>query len=108
MKGASLFFVDYLVQDPRTGKLVSGPSNSPEQGGLVMGPTMDHQIIRDLFANTAAAAETLGVDKAFAAQLHTLRAQIAPNQIGQHGQLQEWLEDKDDRCFPFERIIQIS
>jgi alpha-L-fucosidase 2 len=28
--------------------------------------------------------------------LTTLRAQIAPNQIGQYGQLQEWMEDKDD------------
>ncbi len=56
MKGASQFFVDYLVKDPLTGYLISGPSNSPEQGGLVMGPTMDHEIIRSLFANTAAAA----------------------------------------------------
>ena len=96
LKEASLFFVDYLVKDPKTGKLVSGPSNSPEQGGLVMGPTMDHQIIRDLLANTAASADALGVDQAFAAQLRTVRAEIAPNQIGQHGQLQEWMEDKDD------------
>ena len=54
MKDAALFFVDYLAKDPNTGKLISGPSNSPEQGGLVMGPAMDHQIIRALFANTAA------------------------------------------------------
>ena len=96
MKEAALFFVDYLVKDPKTGYLISGPSNSPEQGGLVMGPTMDHQIIRDLFANTAAAAAMLGQDKELAVQLLSLRKQIAPNQIGQHGQLQEWLEDKDD------------
>ena len=96
MKEASLFFVDYLVPDPRTGLLVSGPSNSPEQGGLVMGPAMDHQIIRHLFDNTAAAAAVLGVDRAFAAQLTELRQRIAPDQIGRHGQLQEWLEDKDD------------
>lgn len=96
MKGAALFFVDYLVRDPITGKLISGPSNSPEQGGLVMGPTMDHEIIRALFANTAAAARALGKDEAFAAQLDALRRDIMPNQIGQHGQLQEWVEDKDD------------
>ena len=59
MKGASEFFLDFLVKDPRTGYLISGPSNSPEQGGLVMGPTMDHEIIRSLFANTAAAAAML-------------------------------------------------
>jgi alpha-L-fucosidase 2 len=96
MQQAALFFVDYLVRDPKTGWLISGPSNSPENGGLVMGPTMDHQIIRDLFANTAAAADVLGVDQQLAAQLRALRTQIAPNQIGRYGQLQEWLEDKDN------------
>jgi alpha-L-fucosidase 2 len=96
MKGASEFFLDYLVKDPRTGLLISGPSNSPEQGGLVMGPTMDHEIIRSLFANTAAAARALDIDADFAAKLDETRKQIAPHHIGKHGQLQEWLEDKDD------------
>ncbi|TWT97679.1 hypothetical protein Pla108_18310 [Botrimarina colliarenosi] len=98
MKGAAEFFAAYLVEDPRNenGWLISGPSNSPEQGGLVMGPTMDHQIVRDLFANTIEAAERLGVDEDFRRQLAELRARIAPNQVGQHGQLQEWLEDRDD------------
>jgi alpha-L-fucosidase 2 len=57
---------------------------------------MDHQIIRYLFASTAQAARVLGVDEEFAAKLDTLRRRIAPNQIGKYGQLQEWLEDKDD------------
>ena len=96
LKGAATFFVDFLVKDPKTGRLISGPSNSPEQGGLVMGPTMDHQIIRNLFADTAEAARVLGVDRDFAARLDEMRKAIAPNQIGKHGQLQEWLEDKDD------------
>ncbi len=98
MKGASEFFADYLVEDPRQHSkgLISGPSNSPEQGGLVMGPTMDHQIIRGLFANTIEAAEILEVDHEFRAELSSLRSRVAPNQIGQHGQLQEWLEDIDD------------
>jgi alpha-L-fucosidase 2 len=96
MKGAALFFVDVLVPDPRTGWLISTPSNSPEQGGLVAGPTMDHQIIRDLFANTAEAATILDLDQEFDASLRALRGRIAPNQIGKYGQLQEWLEDKDD------------
>ncbi len=96
MKDAALFFVDFLVKDPKTGQLISGPSNSPEQGGLVMGPTMDHQIIRDLFANTVQAAEVLERDSELAAQLKELLPRIAPNKIGRHGQLQEWMEDKDD------------
>jgi len=96
MKGAALFFQDYLVRDSITGALISGPSTSPEQGGLVMGPTMDHQIIRSLFKATAEAARILGVDADLAADLSEKAAQIAPNMIGRHGQLQEWLEDLDD------------
>ena len=62
-----------------------------------MGPTMDHQIIRDLFANTIEAARRSGRRRGPSpAKLDDLRSQIAPNQIGKHGQLQEWLEDKDD------------
>jgi alpha-L-fucosidase 2 len=98
MRGAALFFSDFLIEDPRRDQrwLISGPSNSPEQGGLVMGPTMDHQIIRDLFGNVIEASRILGVDAKLREQLTAMRARIAPNQIGQHGQLQEWLEDKDD------------
>ena len=98
MKGSSQFFADHLVEDPRTPErwLISGPSNSPEQGGLVMGPTMDHSILRFLLASTAAAAEILDVDAEFRSELRALCARIAPHHIGQHGQLQEWLEDEDD------------
>ncbi len=97
LKEASRFFAEYLVPDPKNPKwLVSGPSNSPELGGLVMAPTMDHQIIRELMANTIEAAEILGVDTDFASILKEKRAKIAPNLIGQHGQLQEWLLDNDD------------
>lgn len=95
MRDASRFFVRFLVLDPRTGRLVSGPSVSPENGGIVMGPTMDHQIVRDLFARTVAAGELLGVDAALRDTLRTLRARIAPDRVGRLGQLQEWLEDRD-------------
>jgi len=96
MKEAAIFFVDFLIEDPKTGWLISTPSNSPENGGLVAGPTMDHQIIRDLFTNCIEASKTLGIDKDFRRKLTELRSKIAPNQIGRYGQLQEWLEDKDD------------
>lgn len=96
MRGAAQFYADFLVEAPQTKWLVSGPSNSPEQGGLVMGPTMDHQIIRSLFGACIEAAKILDTDAEFAARLKELRSRIAPNQVGQHRQLQEWLEDKDD------------
>jgi len=96
MKGAALFFVDFLTPDPKTGWLISTPSNSPENGGLVAGPTMDHQIIRNLFSNCIAASRKLNVDADLREKLEQMKEKIAPNQIGRHGQLQEWLEDKDD------------
>ena len=96
MKSAALFFVDTLVKDPKTGMLVTGPSNSPEQGGLVMGPAMDRQIVRTLFGQVAAASRILDTDPELREQLTWLRARIAPDRIGRHGQLQEWLEDVDD------------
>ena len=97
LKEAAVFFTEYLTPDKEHPEwLISGPSNSPEIGGLVMGPTMDHQIIRNLFNNTMEAAAILGVDEALVANLKALYPKIAPNQIGQHGQLQEWIQDKDD------------
>ena len=97
LKEASRFFADYLVPYPENPAwLVSGPSTSPENGGLVMGPTMDHQIIRTLFVNTIEAAGVLGIDEKFAKTLQSKHDSIAPNQIGQYGQLQEWLDDVDD------------
>ncbi len=96
MKGAALFYVDFLVEDPKTGWLISTPSNSPENGGLVAGPTMDHEIIKSLFKACIEASEILGKDKEFADTLKQMLPRIAPYQIGKFGQLQEWLEDKDD------------
>ncbi|MEJ5258669.1 MAG: glycoside hydrolase family 95 protein [Anaerohalosphaeraceae bacterium] len=106
MKGAAEFFVDFLVPDPRTGRipyLLTNPSHSPEQpnpalgdnGELVAGPTMDCQLIRGLFTYVIEASKILGVDAEFRQLLEQKRSQLPPNQIGRYGQLQEWLEDVD-------------
>jgi alpha-L-fucosidase 2 len=95
MKGASLFFVDDLVKAPRTNWLVTCPSFSPEQGGLCYGPTMDNQLIRALMDSTIAAAGILQTDQTFVATLVKTRDRLPPNQVGKHGQLQEWLDDVD-------------
>ena len=95
MKKAALFFSDTLVKDPKTSWLVTSPSFSPEQGTLCYGPTMDNQLIRALMDNTIAAAGLLKTDRSFVAKLAKTRDQLPPNQIGKHGQLQEWLEDVD-------------
>ncbi len=96
MKEAARFFNSFLIVDPKTGWLISTPSNSPEQGGLVAGPTMDHQIIRSLFRATIAAGEILHTHNALLDSLKEKVARIAPNQIGKYGQLQEWMQDVDD------------
>ena len=96
MKEAALFYSDFLVEDPVTKCLISTPSNSPEQGGLVAGPTMDHQVIRSLFRACIEASGLLGEDRELAERLSGQVGRIAPNKIGQYGQLQEWMADKDD------------
>ena len=96
MRGAATFYSQYLVEDPATGWLISTPSNSPENGGLVAGPTMDHQIIRSLYQACIEAARLLNQEDEFTALLQNQAGRIAPNQVGQYGQLQEWMEDVDD------------
>lgn len=96
MKQAALFFNSFLIKDPVTGWLISSPSNSPEQGGLVAGPSMDHEIIRSLFRAVIRASELLDTDLVLRKELQSKLVKIAPNQIGRFGQLQEWLQDVDD------------
>lgn len=96
LKGAAQFYTDFLYEDEITGYLISGPSNSPENGGLVMGPTMDHQIIRSLFKAFVLASQLVGDESELTSKAAGMIDRIAPNMKGKHGQLQEWLEDKDN------------
>ncbi len=103
LKGAAQFYTGILIEDPKTGWLVTAPSNSPEntyitpdgfRGQTTMGPTMDMQIGRELLSNTIAAATILGVDKSFSDTLQNIIQKLAPNQVSnRHGGLQEWLRD---------------
>src|SRR5580765_7288569 len=100
LKGSAQFFLDTLVEEPTHRWLVTSPSLSPENlhpfgASLVMGPTMDQQILRDLFASVTRAARELGVDRDLQEKWTATRARLAPMQIGSSGQLQEWLEDWD-------------
>jgi alpha-L-fucosidase 2 len=96
MKGAAMFYLDFLTPDPKTGWLVSVPSNSPENGGLVSGPTMDHEIIKSLFKACIEASWILNTDSPFADSLKMALPEIAPYKIGRFGQLQEWMDDIDN------------
>jgi alpha-L-fucosidase 2 len=103
LKGTATFYVDYLVEHPKYHWLVVNPGTSPENapkahGGssLDAGTTMDNQIVFDVFSTAIRAAEILKKDPAFVDTLKAMRARLPPMHIGQHGQLQEWLEDIDD------------
>ncbi len=100
MKGAAEFFLDTLVAEPTHGWLVTSPSISPENThkfgvSVAAGPTMDSQLLRDLFGACIEAAAILGEDAEFAARLSAARDRLPPSMIGAQGQLQEWLEDWD-------------
>ncbi|MDR3140937.1 MAG: glycoside hydrolase family 95 protein [Tannerellaceae bacterium] len=100
MKGAALFFVDMLVEDPRSACLVTAPTTSPENAfrlngknvNTCAGSTMDNQILRELFANTIEAATILGIDSGFAGELADKRSRLMPTTIAPDGRIMEWLE----------------
>ena len=105
LKEASEFLLDYMVPD-RDGRLVTGPSISPENqyklpdgttASLTMGPYMDTEIADALFGRTIQASEILGVDSEFRARVQSARSKLPPLKIGRFGQLQEWREDYDER-----------
>lgn len=106
MRDAAEFCLDWLVKDPRSGLMVSGPSISPENrfllpdgsaGSLTMGPAMDQQIIGELFDNCLAAAAALEIDDEFVAEVRFNRARLAEPKIASDRRLMEWNEEQLER-----------
>jgi alpha-L-fucosidase 2 len=107
LKESALFFLDWLVEEPDTGKLVSGPSCSPENrftvvdenneplftGQACMGPAMDQEVIWENFSNYLEAAEILGIDDEFTQSVRTALNQLKLPKIGKDGRLLEWGRD---------------
>ncbi|HEY2347495.1 MAG TPA: glycoside hydrolase family 95 protein, partial [Puia sp.] len=103
LKGAAMFYADFLVEHPKYHWLVICPDMSPENtvsahegSSLDAGVTMTNQIVMDVFNNAIQASEILNVDRLFADSLKSIRLRLPPMHIGQYGQLQEWLDDVDD------------
>jgi alpha-L-fucosidase 2 len=103
VKEASLFFLDFLVEEPEHKWLVVSPSLSPENApaahpgqALSAGTTMDNQLVFDLFTKTVKAAEILGTDKELVLKINEAVKRLPPMQIGKWGQLQEWMQDWDN------------
>ncbi|MDP4248968.1 MAG: glycoside hydrolase family 95 protein [Bacteroidota bacterium] len=102
LRASAAFYLSSMIRENKHGWLVTAPSNSPEnsfllpngkEAAICMGPTIDNQIIRELFAHVADAAVLLKKDAAFAASLKKASDQLPPNQIAPDGRLMEWLEN---------------
>ncbi|MFY0254141.1 glycosyl hydrolase family 95 catalytic domain-containing protein [Chitinophaga sp. 30R24] len=103
LKGAAQFYLDFLVEEPTHKWLVVAPSMSPENSpraypgvSISAGATMDNQLVFDLFSNTIHAAELLNTDAALVAKMKVACKRLPPMEVGQYGQLQEWLQDLDN------------
>ncbi len=101
LKGSSEFYLDMLILEPKSGWLVTAPSNSPENAFLLdgkpahvcLGPTADQQMLRYLFAATREAATLLDRDQSLRAELAAARPRLAPTRLGADGRVMEWLEE---------------
>lgn len=103
LAGAAQFFLSSMISEPRNGWLVTAPSSSPENAFYMpgsddrifvcMGPTMDVQIVNELFTNVLSAAAILGIEDETTTNIRETLPKLPPMQISPEGYLQEWLED---------------
>lgn len=105
MKGAAEFFKSVMIEEKEHSWLVTAPTSSPENSfylpdgriaSVCMGPTMDIQIITELYQNVITSAEVLGIDEDFASKLKDDLKRFPPMQISEGGYLQEWLKDYEE------------
>lgn len=106
LKEAAVFYKATMVKDPKTGWLVTSPSVSPENGfklpngkraAVVMGPTIDNQIVRELYESVIKSNEILNLNDEFAVQLQSDIKQLAPAVVvSKSGRVMEWLEDYEE------------
>lgn len=90
LREACLYFKSALMEDSKTGRLVTVPAYSPEHGPKTMGNTYEQSLIWQLFNDTIISAEVLGVDKEFALGLKEIMSKLKPIEIGESGQIKEW------------------
>ncbi len=94
------FYSDWVIEDPRDGKLISAPSTSPENRylndagepvALCLGSAMDQQVMEEVFDNYLEASAILGVSDPFTKKVEDQRAQLRPGFVlGKDGRILEW------------------
>ncbi|MBW1767863.1 MAG: glycoside hydrolase family 95 protein, partial [Deltaproteobacteria bacterium] len=114
MREAAIFLSDFLIENPKTGKLITGPSMSPEnvfitpegeKASVCMGPAMDLQIVRHLITACISASEELDTDKIFRNKLKTQLENLTPVKIGADGRILEWNDKSLKEAAPGHRHI---
>lgn len=104
MAEAAAFFIDFLTEN-EDGLLVTSPSVSPENtyilpngesGVLAIAPSMDSQILYELFTACVSAAKILNADESMQKKWCGIIAKLPKPKIGKYGQIQEWLEDYEE------------
>lgn len=114
LKSCAEFFVDYMVEDPSTGYLVTGPSISPENGykiidgdgqhySAAMMPTIDRFIVERIYQACIESSKTLNVDKKFRQRLEKDIKRLPPVEIGKDGLVKEWAMYDAERSDPAHR-----
>jgi len=103
IKGSAQFYSSVLIADPKTGWMMTAPSVSPENSfympngkaaNVTIGPTIDNQIVRELFTNVIDAAKTLGSDVELQKSLqHKLSLLPPAGRVSKDGRIMEWIED---------------
>jgi alpha-L-fucosidase 2 len=102
MLKSAQFYLDWLVKDPASGKLVSGPATSPENSfvapdgsvcSMSMGPSHDQQILHELFTNVLNASEILKDTNPLLDKIDIALQNLALPKIGSDGRLMEWSEE---------------
>jgi alpha-L-fucosidase 2 len=102
LKESAEFVESFLIPD-RNGYLVTAPSISPENafilpngeiGYIDISPTMDIELIRELYFALIEASKVLQTDELFIGKLSKTLQKLPPIKISKEtGRLQEWMED---------------
>jgi alpha-L-fucosidase 2 len=95
LKEVTTFWEDHLVALP-DGSLVTPDGWSPEHGPEEKGVTYDQEIVWDLFTNFIEASRILNADAEYRDKIIVMRDKLVTPRVGKWGQLQEWMDDRDD------------
>ena len=103
LKDGALFLLDWLREEPGTGRLISGPGGSPENkftytdaegktraAYISIGNTVDHAIAWETFSDVLECAGLLGIRDDFTAQVEAALKRVPPPPVGEDGRIMEW------------------